>query len=119
MTTHLHTIYTPELNRIHAELDALARILALSTLPAEDHLACTESITNCHAATNALEQACNLTHDHYRAACEDRDATHTELRSAIIRLRVLTGTGSTQRLRATLHLLAGAILGVIGTILTL
>ena len=119
MTTHHHTLYTPELNRLHAELDALALILAHSALPAEEHLAATERITTCHAATDALAQACNLTHDYYRAACADRDATHTELRSALTRLRVLTGATTPRRLPAVLRLLAAAALGALITYLTL
>lgn len=119
MTTHHHTLYTPELNRLHAELDALALILAHSALPAEEHLAATERITACHTATDALEQAVNLTHDHYLAACADRDATHTELRSALTRLRVLTGATTPRRLPSVLRLLAAAALGALITYLTI
>ena len=113
MTNHLPSIYTPGLNRLRAELVVLDRLLALANLLAEERDTCTKRLDICWAALAELEKAVNLTHDYYRAACADRDATHAELRAALTRLRALTGGTTPRRLPAFLIILASAALGAL------
>ena len=119
MTTHLPSIYKPWLNRLRAELVILDRALALAHLLAEERDTCTKHLATCRAALAELEKAINLTHDYYREACEDRDATHAELRDALTRLRELTAATTPRRLPAVFIILAAAALGALITTLSL
>ena len=119
MTNHLPNLYTQELNRLRAELILLNRVLIVNNIPAEEREICSKHLAAALTTLRELKKAVNLTHDYYRAACADRDATHAELRDALTRLRDLTAAATLRHKATALRLLAAATLGALITFLIL